>query len=578
MNFAFRVDASIHMGSGHVARCATLADYLRQCGGNSTFICRELPGHYCDWLTERGYAVQRLPAPSSVHHRSPDGLAHAAWLGVPKEQEIREAGEALRQIGHVDWLIVDHYALDAEWERAMRTHVPKIMAIDDLADRSHDADLLLDQNLQPHAGRYNGLLPPSCVQLLGPAFALLRPEFSGIRAVLEPRNGEVQRVLVFMGGGDIRNVTGKVLDALTGPETAHLAIDIILTRGNPYYEELQSRCNALRNCTLHVQTTDMASLMAKADLMIGGSGSATWERCCLGLPSVLISIAENQRALGQAVSGRRAAIYLGDDEAASVEHLRSLLTRLLSRPGLLRRIGSRASGLVDGRGARRVATALLCHLRVTIISDRNSWINEYLTGLTEAWQNDGHTVNWVHETEGIAQGDCAFFLSFSRIANAEILTRNTHNLVVHESDLPRGRGWSPLTWQILEGANRIPVTLFEAAANVDSGVIYDQELIEFAGDELIDELRHKQASATVKLCRRFLENYPGVIASGRAQTGQASYYPRRQAQDSRLDPGRSIAEQFNLLRVVDSQRYPAWFEWAGNKYLLHIQKADKHEI
>jgi UDP-2,4-diacetamido-2,4,6-trideoxy-beta-L-altropyranose hydrolase len=383
MNFAFRVDASIHMGSGHVARCATLADYLRQCGGNSTFICRELPGHYCDWLAERGYAVQRLPAPSSVHHRSPDGLAHAAWLGVPKEQEIREAGEALRQVGHVDWLIVDHYALDAEWEQAMRAHVPRIMVIDDLADRSHDADLLLDQNLQPHAGRYNNLLPPSCAQLLGPAFALLRPEFSETRAVLAPRNGEVRRVLVFMGGGDIQNITGKILDTLTGPETDHLAMDIVITKGSPYYEELQFRCSILPNCTLHVQTTNMASLMAKADLMIGGSGSATWERCCLGLPSVLISIAENQRTIGREISRHRAAIYLGDYETLNLEKLQSVLSRLIYRPKLLRHIGNRALSLVDGRGSDRV---ILCMCREESVQLRHATIDD----ATKVWPWRNH--------------------------------------------------------------------------------------------------------------------------------------------------------------------------------------------
>lgn len=566
MNIVFRTDASLTIGTGHVMRCLALADKLKAKECNVTFVCRDLAGNLCSLIEEKGYAVFKL-------YGLPDGEM-LNW-----RDDAAGTARCIDNVGgQADWVIVDQYQLDARWESLLRRYARGIMAIDDLADRPHEVDILLDQNLQLPAGRYEGLLPASCLRLMGPTFALLRREFSEARTTVQPRHGGVQRVLVFIGGGDVRNVTGKVLDALTCPEMAHLTLDIVLIKGSPYYGEIQSRCDGLRNCTLYVQTTEMADLMAKADLMIGGSGSATWERCCLGLPAVLISIAENQRVLGRAASSRRAAIYLGDDEGVSVENLRSLLIRVLGRPGLLRRIGSRASALVDGRGTCRVVAALVRRLRVTVVSDQDSWINEYLVGLTEAWRTDGHMVTWVHKTEEIERGDCAFFLSFSRIASAEALSRNTHNLVVHESDLPRGRGWSPLTWQILEGVNRIPVTLFEAEASVDSGVIYGQAVIEFDGDELIDELRHKQGSTTVELCRRFLADYPAVIASGRPQIGDASYYPRRRARDSRLDPSRSIAEQFQLLRVVDNRRYPAWFEWAGNKYIVHIQKADKYEM
>lgn len=161
-----------------------------------------------------------------------------------------------------------------------------------------------------------------------------------------------------------------------------------------------------------------------------------------------------------------------------------------------------------------------------------------------------------------------------------ILAQFRHNLVVHESDLPQGRGWSPLTWQILEGKKRVAVTLFEAAEKVDSGSIYAQDWLEFAGHELVDELRVAQAEITFALCRKFVSGYPEVLRCARTQTGPGSSYPRRKPSDSRIDPQRSLAEQFNLLRVADSDRYPVYFERDGHQYAVSLRKMDvpKQEI
>jgi methionyl-tRNA formyltransferase len=144
--------------------------------------------------------------------------------------------------------------------------------------------------------------------------------------------------------------------------------------------------------------------------------------------------------------------------------------------------------------------------------------------------------------------------------------------VVHESDLPQGKGWSPLTWQILEGKNRIPVTLLEAADRVDSGPIYNQHWIEFKEHELIDELRAEQAKATNALCHWFINNFPESAQQARNQIGEESFYKRRRPQDSALDPNKTIAEQFNLLRVVDNERYPAWFSLEGNLFKIKISR------
>jgi methionyl-tRNA formyltransferase len=217
--------------------------------------------------------------------------------------------------------------------------------------------------------------------------------------------------------------------------------------------------------------------------------------------------------------------------------------------------------------------------RILILSDAESWINGELLDLIMDWSEQGHEVYWGHDTAEAAsrydQGHGADFclcLSFGQIVPTTLRAGFRHTLVVHESDLPKGKGWSPLTWQIIEGRNRIPITLFEAADRVDSGPIYAQHWIEFEGHELIDELRSAQAAATLKLCRWFIDAYPASAAQAQPQQGTESVYPRRRPADSQLDPDLSIAQQFNQLRVVDNERYPAFFDWRGQRYRLSITR------
>ncbi len=212
-------------------------------------------------------------------------------------------------------------------------------------------------------------------------------------------------------------------------------------------------------------------------------------------------------------------------------------------------------------------------LFITIVTDTRSWINAYIPDrLIEMLVKRGHKVKWFHNANFIQQGDIAFFLGYGQIVSLDILQRNRHNLVVHESNLPQGKGWSPLTWQILEGKNDIPIVLFEANEKVDSGVIYLKEIIHFRGTELVEELRAAQSSATFRLCLEFIDNYPGIIDKAFSQEGESSYYRRRTPEDSRLDPDKTIREQFNLLRVVDNERYPAFFEINGEQYILKVFK------
>lgn len=182
-------------------------------------------------------------------------------------------------------------------------------------------------------------------------------------------------------------------------------------------------------------------------------------------------------------------------------------------------------------------------------------------------------MRWIHHPADLAPGDVCLLLSCGRLLSTEQLALHRHNLVVHESALPQGQGWSPMTWQILEGASQIPITLFEATAALDAGPIYLQRTIPLQCTELVEEWRALQAEATIALCLEWLDRYAEVLKHARPQQGEASHYRRRPA-DSHLDPQRPLAEQFNLLRVVDNQRYPAVFHWSVRRDALQIQALD----
>lgn len=358
MNVIFRTDASLLIGTGHVMRCLTLADQLRDAGADVTFVCRTHAGHQCDLIAARGHAVRRLPVATVPATGMPAAGAagrddHAAWLGVPWQQDAAETAAALP--ARTDWLVVDHYALDQRWEQAMRPAVARIMVVDDLADRAHDCDLLLDQNLSTDmATRYDARLPAGTERLLGPHHALLRPEFAAARAAARVRDGRVRRLFVFLGGADPANHTGRVLAAIASLRRPDLAVDVVIGGANPHHAALERQCAALPGSTLHRQVDNIAALMAAADLAIGAGGGAMWERCCVGVPSLVLAVADNQQGGSVALARHGGALYLGPLDSAMAA-LPAALQVALAAPQLLAHMGDTAAALVDGRGVERVA-------------------------------------------------------------------------------------------------------------------------------------------------------------------------------------------------------------------------------
>lgn len=360
MRVVMRVDASLQIGSGHVMRCLTLADELRSRGAEVHFICREHPGNLFALIAERGYPIVRLPLAEPEQIPSSGDVAHAAWLGAPWQQDAQETVAALPS-GGVDWLIVDHYALDQRWEQYVRPHVGKIMVIDDLADRPHDCDLLLDQNLYPDLEtRYDLLTPPSCRKLLGPKNALLRPEFIAARRTLRERDGVIRRVLVFFGGVDPTNETGKVLAALASIEDRSFFADVVVGMANPCKNEVERFCHDHDGFRYHCQIDTMAELMAGADLALGAAGSTTWERCYLGLPSITIVVAENQAEAAAVVEKTGVSWNLGWHSGVNELAVHTAIVFAQTHPQLLREMSFKGRLLMgEGNACEAVSNCLL---------------------------------------------------------------------------------------------------------------------------------------------------------------------------------------------------------------------------
>jgi len=715
MKILIRTDSSQKIGSGHVMRCLTLAEELRGLGAIVEFITRNHLGSISQQIKNKGFKVYLLPRPTIKQQKNLVG--YEELLGVKQDIDSYETIQIIKH-SETDWLIIDHYGLNYNWEEKLRSYTKKIMVIDDLANRKHDCDILLDQNYIHDKNRYDELLLPCTTKLLGVKYALLRKEFIG------SKNNRIQglaikRIFVFFGGSDIGNLTILAIKTLAKPKLKHLLVDIVVGTANLYLSEFEKEIEKYPNIKIHIQIDNIAELMTKADLALGAGGTTTWERLVLGLPSIVVTDSDNQVAFTKDLDKDGYTKWLGNVDQVDEKVMYDALLGAINNSSQLQEQSRKCKQLVDAKGAQIVSklllkgpdpemlsvrrakfsdallywcwannsvvrkntfnkgvtecqewfgkkltdfnfnTALLfiessfgpigivCFDRVgshyiidyllakqfcefglektmvskavscmrrdnafvmtykakknhsmskkaleysdfkesnvllekrcetfliTVLSDNTTWMTLWIEQLLAEWAEDNHHISWVNDPSDIPEGDLCFFLGCSEIVGRDILNRNKNNLIVHESNLPKGKGWSPLSWQVLEGKNRVVVTLFEAEDDVDSGEIYLQDTIELQGHELVDELRKKQAEKTIDLCKEFVNEYPEVLNKSRTQKGSSTFYQRRAPVDSMLDPNKTIVEQFNLLRIVDNDRYPAYFNWLGQDYIMKIEK------
>jgi UDP-2,4-diacetamido-2,4,6-trideoxy-beta-L-altropyranose hydrolase len=352
------------------------------------FVCREHDGHLCALVEERGFNVHRLLA-SNAAPQAENTPAHTTWLGAAWQEDSEQTRAAIESAGvKPDWLIVDHYAIDRRWESALRESVGRIMVIDDLADRYHDCDLLLDQNLvaQMHT-RYANKVPTACGLLLGPEYALLQPIYAELHDRIPPREGPIQRILIFFGGADGDNLTGRTLAAFLRLDRPDIEVDVVIAVGSPYTDAIRQQAVGHGNIHLHSGLPTLAPLMTKADLAIGAGGATSWERLCLGLPTLVVTLAENQCPIADGLSQLGLIRWLGHQDAVDGATIAQELDKLIQR-GLDADWSLRCLAAVDGNGISRVRTALTVR-EDTPLQARHARLTD--EALLLEWANDPTT-------------------------------------------------------------------------------------------------------------------------------------------------------------------------------------------
>ncbi len=351
MDVVFRTDSSHNIGTGHVMRCLSLADEIRRNGTNISFICREGLGNLISYIENRGYEVHQLPGE----------------IDIEKDRKLTNKILSKYET-KPDGLIIDHYDIDISYESSLRDRVKKVMVIDDLADREHDCDLLLDQNYSKNDNRYNGLVPEDCIQLLGSEYAILRPQFQKARENLRERDGGVNRILVFMGGVDSKDITSKVLRAINILVRSDIAIDVVIGNLNPHHDEIKILASKIPNTICHHNVEDLAKLMSSADICIGAGGTTTWERCCVGLPTITIVLAGNQKDISESLDKEGAIINLGWYQNVKENDIAECINELINDPKKIQSMADKSRNLVDGEGVSRVVDTI-----TFIIGDINKY-------------------------------------------------------------------------------------------------------------------------------------------------------------------------------------------------------------
>lgn len=367
MNIAFRADSSLEIGAGHVMRCLALAQELRDCGHNVSFVCKQHLGHRGEFIRSQGFECYLLPEALDDAAISGEPVNHAdnhvAWLGGSWASDAAATAVCL-ELCAADIVVIDHYSLGESWERAVADTGRKIVVIDDLADRPHECDLLLDQNLGRAISDYKTLVPAHCQILVGPSYALLRSEFKALRgySLARRKGARVTQIFVSMGGIDKDNITGLVLEALGHcklPEGCEVVV--VLSVLSPGLAEITSMADKMPfPIKIKTDVSNMAELMAQSDIAIGAAGTTAWERCCLGVPSIAIVIADNQRAGGVSMESTGVARVI-DSPADIASELSLIMDELVASPTEQAALSERASAVTDGLGAERVCAAMRAH-------------------------------------------------------------------------------------------------------------------------------------------------------------------------------------------------------------------------
>lgn len=362
MKVVFRADASLQIGTGHVMRCLTLARGLASRGHECSFLIRRQDGNLAEYISECGFPVYESPL--NGQNATGQGL-YGEWLACSPEEDAYDFRCQIQSL-KPDWIVLDHYALGHSWIDALNTDA-RVLVVDDLANRKHACDLLLDQTLGREPADYVELVPGQCQILCGAQYALLRPEFKELRtySLNRRKNPAIKQILVAMGGIDKDNATEKVLSVLAKSNALSSAkLVVVLGSASPWVNDVEEFLKVFPEAELRVNEKSMADLMADSDLAIGAAGSTSWERCCLGLPTILVVLAENQRKVAFELERFGAAMVVNSLGLID-EDLSFSIRKVLDNPIYYETLSKRSAEVTDGTGCIKVIEAMESMVRLS---------------------------------------------------------------------------------------------------------------------------------------------------------------------------------------------------------------------
>ena len=347
---AFRVDSSLEMGSGHVVRCMTLARSLTSLGAECHFLCSDIPGNIISVLRDENFQVHTIPASLKVTKKSWD------W-----RYDLKISLGIIREL-NADLILLDHYLLGFEWEKGIQKAGICLAVLDDISNRLHSCDIFIDQNFCVNSDEiYDGILPDCELRFLGPHYSIVRPEFAELRKVSFKcrTNAKKQSLLVFISGSDPSNETGLVLEGLQKESGPWDELNVVVGLNNPHIPDVEQIVSQIpiTDKTIHVQISNMAKLMVSADFAILGGGTVTWEKCVLGLPSLVVSTADNQLNNLTKLHRLGAHISMGSNKYLTSDNVKRHLRNL--DIAALTSMSNIARGITDGMGSDRLANLLV---------------------------------------------------------------------------------------------------------------------------------------------------------------------------------------------------------------------------
>lgn len=442
MTFAFRVDSSTRIGTGHLIRCLTLAENLRSRGEDVIFLCQHLDGALTSHVENAGFEVLYM----DINKVGQNTFEHG------------DAIESLRLIRErsATRIILDHYDLSLAWEELITKHVDSLMVIDDLTHRPHQCDLLLNQNLMPPSDElFSASSHGATRALIGPRYALLQPEYASLSSRRLTENTSVKKILVFMGGSDPENVTEFVLHSLVNMELGTIAVDVVIGSANPHQAQLLSTFSNYPSITFHSKLSSLAPLLATSDLAIGAGGISNWERMCLGVPSIIVDIAENQREICIELARAGLIEHIGSSHLISPLDIEHAVEKLISREDLRKQYSRQGQITVDGLGTNRVVEILLPsdqtsltlrNCRVEDIFLYFNWANEPMVRQSSL---NSKPITWLeHEAWFMSRVNgptCAMYvLCAGNLPIGQIRFEKTDDAWAIDyslDELVRGRGW-----------------------------------------------------------------------------------------------------------------------------------------